>query len=260
MQVVEYLRAFLFGRTGWSRIGALTVISGAFGLFRRDVVVEVGGLDPTCVSEDADLVLRMHRHLHEAGRDYRVVFVSDPVAWTEVPASHAALARQRRRWHRGLTEIAWRNRRMIFNPRYGRVGVLALPNMLLVELVAPIVELAGLLLVAVGVALEVGVRLAGGELDLISTQFAVLFLITGYGYGLILSLAAIAAEELSYHRYPRWRDLGAMLAAAAVETFGLRQMVAWWQLQGTWAALRRTSPVWGDMARLGFETPAQGGR
>jgi cellulose synthase/poly-beta-1,6-N-acetylglucosamine synthase-like glycosyltransferase len=260
MQVVEYLRAFLFGRTGWSRLDSLVVISGAFGLFRRDVLIEIGGLDPTSMTEDAELVVRLHRRLREANRDYRIKFVSEPVAWTEVPANTATLARQRRRWHRGLVEIAWRHRRMLFNPRYGRVGLVAMPHMVVIELLAPVVELGGLALIVVGVAAEIVAGLAGVRLDLVSGEFTLLFLVTGYGYGLILSLAAIAAEEFSFHRYPRWRDLGAMLVAAACENFGLRQLTAWWRLQGGWAAVRRRSPVWGDMTRLGFETGTpQGG-
>jgi cellulose synthase/poly-beta-1,6-N-acetylglucosamine synthase-like glycosyltransferase len=101
IQVVEYFRAFLLGRTGWSRFGGLILISGAFGLFRRDVLVEVGGLDHTSIGEDFELVMRIHKHMRDEHRDYRVQFVPEPVSWTEVPSTFGVLRSQRRRWHRG---------------------------------------------------------------------------------------------------------------------------------------------------------------
>src|SRR5712692_7535353 len=152
IQVVEYLRAFLLGRTGWSRLASLVIISGAFGLFRRDLVVEAGGLDPATMGEDAELVVRLHRRMRERRRDYRIVFVAEPVSWTEVPAQIRVLARQRRRWHRGLTEVLWLHRRLVGNPAYGRVGLLALPYFVIFELFAPIVELAGIAFLVLGLA------------------------------------------------------------------------------------------------------------
>ena len=143
VQVMEYLRAFLCGRTGWSRLGALLVISGAFGLFRRDIVVEAGGYDTTTVGEDAEIVVRLHRYCREHGRPYRVVFLADPVCWTEAPADFRSLCRQRNRWHRGLIETLWRHRSMFLRPRYGVVGLVALPYFLLFEALGPIVEIVG---------------------------------------------------------------------------------------------------------------------
>ena len=137
IQVVEYLRAFLLGRTGWSRFGALILISGAFGMFRRDVLVEVGGLDPDSIGEDFELVMRIHRHITDQRRDYRVQFVAEPISWTEVPVTARVLRSQRRRWHRGLWETLWKYRGMLGNPRYGRVGLVALPYYWAFELFAP---------------------------------------------------------------------------------------------------------------------------
>ena len=148
IQVVEYLRAFLLGRTGWSRFGALILISGAFGMFRRDVLVEVGGLDPDSIGEDFELVMRLHRHMIDNRRDYRVQFVAEPVSWTEVPVTAKVLRSQRKRWHRGLWETLWKYRGMLFNPRYGRVGLVAIPHYWAFELIAPLLELVGLVLVA----------------------------------------------------------------------------------------------------------------
>ncbi|MGH8918452.1 MAG: glycosyltransferase family 2 protein, partial [Actinomycetes bacterium] len=241
IQVVEYLRAFLLGRTGWSKMRTLMLISGAFGLFRRQLIVEVGGLDADCIGEDMELVVRMHRHLRRQRRPYRVVFVAEPVAWTEVPVTFADLGRQRRRWSRGLTQVLWKHRGMLANPRYGTIGLLGLPYYVLFELIAPFVELFGVVFVALGLALQV-----------MNLWFAALFLLAAFGYALLLSLAALAVEEFSFHRYNRWRDLVAVAAAAVVENLGYRQVTAVWRIQGVWAALTRKQAVWGVMTRSGF--------
>jgi cellulose synthase/poly-beta-1,6-N-acetylglucosamine synthase-like glycosyltransferase len=242
IQVVEYLRAFLLGRAGWSRLGCLTVISGAFGLFRRDLLVELGGLDHDCVGEDAELVVRVHRRMRELDRAYRVVFVAEPICWSEGPTTLRVLARQRRRWHRGLTEILLKHWRLIGNPRYGRIGLVALPYLVLFELLAPIVELSGLVLVPVSFAF--------GVVDL---AFALLFLLIAYGYAMLVDMVAITADEYFYHPYRRWRDIGAMMLAGLAENIGYRQLTAWWRIRGTWSALRRSEQVWGAMSRRGFK-------
>ncbi|HWH01250.1 MAG TPA: glycosyltransferase, partial [Pilimelia sp.] len=242
IQVVEYLRAFLMGRSGWSRLGGLVVISGAFGLFRRDLVVEVGGLAHDCIGEDAELVVRLHRHLRRSGRPYRVVFVAEPVSWSEAPVTWRVLGRQRRRWHRGLAEILGRHRGMIGNPRYGRIGLLALPWYLAFELWAPVIEVAAVVLVPAGLALGV-----------VSLDFFWRFLLVAYGYAMVISLAALLLEEVAFHRYPRWRDLGVGVCAAVLENLGYRQVLAVFQLQGIWGAVRGRQAVWGQMTRQGFD-------
>jgi cellulose synthase/poly-beta-1,6-N-acetylglucosamine synthase-like glycosyltransferase len=242
-QVVEYLRAFLMGRTGWSRLGSLLVISGAFGLFRRDILVTVGGFDASCIGEDAELVVRLHRHFRDRREPYRMAFVAEPVSWTEVPATATILGRQRRRWSRGLAEIVARHRRMLFNPRYGRIGLLALPYYVAFELVAPIIELVGIPLVILGLALR-----------LVDVPAAALLLAVAVGYGLSLSLASLLLEELTFHRNSRWRDLGVAVLVAAVENLGYRQVLAFYQLRGLWDAVRGGAYVWGEMPRAGFRS------
>src|SRR6185312_4895169 len=189
------LRAFLMGRTGWSRLGGLVVISGAFGIFRRDLVVRVGGMAYDTIGEVAELV-----------------------SWSEAPASMRVLGRQRRRWHRGIAEILSKHRRMILNPRYGRIGLVALPYYVVFELLAPFVELAALVLVPLGIVA-----------DAINLDFAWRFALVAYGYGLLISLVSLFIEEVSFHRYPRWTDLVRGVLAAVIENFGYRQILAIWQ-------------------------------
>ena len=253
IQVVEYLRAFLIGRTGWSRAGALLIISGAFGLFRRDLLVEVGGMANDCIGEDAELVVRLHRRLADRNHDHRIVFVAEPVAWTEAPETREILGKQRRRWQRGITEILLRHRRMIANPRYGAVGMLAMPWFVLFEVLAPFIELIGLIyLVAVGAL--VGLHALGVVGALVDPTLAILLLAVSWGYSVLLTLAALALEEFSFRRYQRRRDLFTALAAAVIENLGYRQITAWWRVRGTFQALRSTAPEWGTMTRTGFAT------
>jgi cellulose synthase/poly-beta-1,6-N-acetylglucosamine synthase-like glycosyltransferase len=244
IQVVEYLRAFLMGRTGWSRLGGLVVISGAFGIFRRDLVVRVGGMAYDTIGEDAELVVRLHHHLRERGEDYRVIFVAEPVSWSEAPASLRVLGRQRRRWHRGIAEILRKHRGMIVNPRYGRIGLIALPYYVVFELFAPFIELAALVLVPLGL-----------WADAVDLEFAWRFALVAYGYGLLVSLVALVIEEVSFHRYPRWSDLWRGVLAAVLENFGYRQVLAVWQVAGAASAWRGRQAVWGSMQRQGFDSP-----
>jgi cellulose synthase/poly-beta-1,6-N-acetylglucosamine synthase-like glycosyltransferase len=244
IQCVEYIRSFLLGRIGWSRMGSLLIISGAFGLFRRDVVVEVGGLDTRSLGEDAELVTTIHEHMRQQGRDYRIVFVPDPVCWTEVPESLSQLATQRRRWSRGLAQLVRKHRGMIGRPRYGGVGVLALPYYVAFELIGPVVELCSIFALIAGLALGV-----------VSWWFAVLFAIVAIGYGVFVSGCALTIEELAFHRYHRWTDLQRSILAAVAENLGYRQMHAWWRLCGLVDELRGRETAWGVMVRRGFSTP-----
>lgn len=241
-QVVEYFRAFLVGRMGWSRLRALFIISGAFGLFRRDLVEEVGGWSTTTVGEDVELVVRLHRHLSARGAPYRVAFVPDPVCWTECPESLRVLARQRRRWHRGLAQALWRHRGMIGNPRNGRPGLLAAPYFLLFELLGPIVEALGYILLPVAVAL-----------GLLSVEYLLAFLLVSVLLGALLSVSALALEELSFRRHARGRDAARLMLFAALEPLGYMQLTSASRLLGLWDALRGKRG-WGAMQRRGFAT------
>ena len=242
VQVVEYLRAFLFGRLGWNRLGGNLIISGAFGLFRKDHLLAVGGYDATSIVEDLDLVVRLHRHLQRHRIRYEIPFIPDPVAWTEVPESLRVLARQRGRWQRGLLAAMWQYRGMLFNPRYGRVGVIAVPFYTFGEMLAPLVEVFGY-----------AITIAGLTLGVVNVSFALLFLLVAWGYGMLLSLWAVVLEEVSFHRYRRFGDLARLVLFATLENFGYRQCGVWWRLRAFFT-LRKHRHVWGEMTRRGFET------
>jgi cellulose synthase/poly-beta-1,6-N-acetylglucosamine synthase-like glycosyltransferase len=244
IQTVEYLRAFLFGRLGWNRLGGSLVISGAFGLFRKDYLHAIGGYHAASVVEDLDLVIRLHRYLQERKIQYEIAFIPDPVAWTEVPESGRTLSRQRERWHRGLIAAMWQYKGMLFNPRYGRVGLIAMPFFTFGEMLAPLVEVLGYVVTIAG--------LAHGAID---TSFALLFLLVAWGYGMLLSIWAVVLDEVSFRRYGRFGDLVRLLVYATFETFGYRQRTVWWRLKAFVNVWKRRQ-VWGEMARKGFATPS----
>ncbi|HEY8581725.1 MAG TPA: glycosyltransferase [Capillimicrobium sp.] len=240
VQGVEYTRAVLTGRLGWNRLGGNLIISGAFGLFRRQATLDAGGYEHNTVGEDMELVARLRRRAIERGGPHRVDFAPDPVAWTEVPSSLRVLARQRDRWHRGLADVLWRHRRVLLNPRYGTLGLVAAPYFFFVELLAPVIELLGIVGLAVGLAL--------GAVD---PQFALLLFLVAYGLGLVMTLATIGLDECSYRGYGGLRQRLRLVGWALVEPFGYRQLTAVWRVQGLVRYLRGNTD-WGVMTRSGF--------
>ncbi len=243
LQIVEYLRAFQFGRMGWANWNGLLIISGAFGLMRKDVVIEAGGYRRSTIGEDMELIVRLHRMLSAAKRPYRITYAPDPVCWTEAPEDWKTLRNQRVRWQRGLCESLWANRGLMKSP--GVAGWLAFPYFLLFEWAAPLVELSGYLLFA-------GLLLA----DNVRWPVAALFLLVAMAFGILLNTVALMLEEVSFHRYPRARDLFELFVTGIVENFGYRQVNVAWRLQGMWQWARGSQARWGEMKRKGAGPPA----
>jgi cellulose synthase/poly-beta-1,6-N-acetylglucosamine synthase-like glycosyltransferase len=245
VQVLEYFRAFLVARVGWSRMNALGIISGAFGLFHRSLVEIVGGYWTQTVGEDLELTLRLHRHLRERGEPYRIAFVSDPICWTEVPEQLATLSRQRRRWQRGLWEGLRRHQHMLLNPRYGTVGLVAMPYFAFFEFLSPVFALGGLLVTIVLWAMGV-----------VSATYFIAFLLVSIGLGLLLTTAALVLEEFSYRRYRRGREVVRLLCYAVLENIGYHQLHDVWRSIG-YIDIARGTTGWGAQQRRGFApTPA----
>ncbi len=240
-QVVEYLRSFLAGRVGWDALQIMLLISGAFGMFRRDLVVAVGGLAHDSVGEDFELTVRLHRYCRERRLPYAIHFVPDPVAWTEVPETTALLGRQRDRWQRGLIDTLRRHRRLMLNPRYGRIGLVAYPYFFFFEMLGPVIEFLGYI-----------VFFILGITGHISTAAALLFLWIAVLMSAVLSVAAVGLEELSFRRYPQLRDLFLLLLLSLLESFGYRQLITFYRIRGTISYLRGQTG-WGTMERKGFQ-------
>jgi cellulose synthase/poly-beta-1,6-N-acetylglucosamine synthase-like glycosyltransferase len=244
IQVVEYIRAFLIGRTGWNSMNALLIVSGAFGIFRRTLIEEVGGYALT-VGEDIEIVVRLHAHLRARGERYRIVFVPDPVAWTEGPDDIPTLSRQRRRWQRGLGETLWRHRRMILNPRAGSVGMVTMPYFLVFEFLGAIVQLIGIPVVVLAWAIGI-----------LSVPFFLAFLVVSVLFSMLLSLAAVLLEEYAVRRHEGPREIALVVVYGLLESFGYRQLIAYFCFRG-FIDLVRGRHDWGEMERRGLERPAE---
>lgn len=237
VQVVEYIRTFLAARPAWSWLNSLILVSGAFGVFEKETVIEAGGYAHGHLGEDLELTLRLHKTARDRGKPYRVVYAADAVAWTEVPTTLRVLRRQRIRWHRGLLQTLIQYRSMLFNPRYGRIGLVAWPSFVAFEFLAPIIELVGWVLVPIA-ALT-------GELNI---ETALLLLAGAFLLGTLNSIIGLAIDE-RFGYFNRPREALTLLAVAMLENFGPRQLTVLWRVRSLF--WRRGTVEWGDMERTG---------
>jgi cellulose synthase/poly-beta-1,6-N-acetylglucosamine synthase-like glycosyltransferase len=237
-QVVEYLRSFPFGRLGWAPMNAVPIVSGAFGVFRKQAVVAAGGYRADTLGEDMELILRMHRLNRLAGHPYRIAFLLNPVCWTDAPESPGVLRGQRIRWQRGLGESLVHNRGLLFHRRGGAAGWLMFPFMVLFELLGPLVELGGYLFMAAGFAF-----------GFISPAAFWSFMLLAISLGVLLSISALLLEEITCHTYRRPGNLFALTCMAIVENFGYHQLVLVWRLQGLYRWATDAPSKWGEMKR-----------
>ena len=242
IQVIEYLRAFLIGREAWAQANMLTIISGAFGVFRTDLVRAIGGFRPHAIGEDCDLVVRLHRYLLEKRAEYRIQFVPDPMCWTEAPSDLKSLGRQRARWQKGLMQVVWDNKGMLFRPRYGRIGSFAMPYLWLFELFAPVVEVGGIFTIALA-----------AWLGALSRTFFGQFLLFGYAFATVISIGSVLQEEITYKCYNDWRDVARLVSYCFFEHFPYRQLDMIWRLQGMWQYLRG-DVTWKTIRRQGLQS------
>ncbi|MCM5662708.1 glycosyltransferase family 2 protein [Galbibacter mesophilus] len=239
-QIIEYFRAFLMGRMAWSRIDGLLLISGAFGMFDKNAVMEAGGYNTNTVGEDMELLVRMRRRMREKGEPYSVGFIPDPLCWTEVPQDWRVLHRQRNRWARGTAETLSIHRKMIFNPKYRILGLLSTPYWLFFEWMAPIVEFFGL---AFFIAL-----LFLGQLNWV---FALSFFLVAYCFSVLYSITALFFEEYSFQQYKKTDQTFKLIVAAFLEPFFYHPFVIWAALKGN-IDLLRGRKAWGNMVRTGL--------
>jgi cellulose synthase/poly-beta-1,6-N-acetylglucosamine synthase-like glycosyltransferase len=240
LQILEYLRAFLGGRIGLSMLKSILIISGAFGLFRKDIVLQCGGYRTGTIGEDMDLVVRMRRYLHEKKIPFVFRFIPDPICWTEAPETLQTLARQRNRWHRGLIESLSHSAKMTFNPRYGITGLFAMPFYVIFEMFGPLIEVTGYVIFTVYVLL--------GDFN---QPFAIWFFLLAVVFGILLSLLAVLLEEYSERRYPRLKDIITIVAFGLLENVVYRQYLAVIRAMA-FLDIAKGKKGWGKMERKGF--------
>lgn len=239
-QVIEYLRAFLTGRMGWDSIDSLLIISGAFGAFKKDAVAEVGGYIKT-IGEDMELVVRLHDYMKANKREYKVKFVPDPVCWTQAPETIKDLRSQRRRWQIGLMDSLFRHKKLLFNPRYGLIGLFAAPYFWIFEMLGPIVEILGYIFIPLSYFF-----------GLLNVKYFIMFLIASILYGIVLSIGAILLEEYTFNKYSTMTDLFKLTFYGIVENFGYRQMTTLFRIEGI-IRFKKFKDSWGKIKRKNFD-------
>ena len=239
-QVVEYLRAFVASRLGLSAMNNLLLLSGVFSLFRKDAVIEVGGYRSDIVTEDMELVVRLHDHMRAARRPYAVVFLPDPICWTEVPENLGTLARQRNRWHRGLIQSLWLHRGILWRRGSGSLRWVGMPYYIFFEFLGPIVELVGYILIPIAYFL-----------GFLSPLWFWAFLFLSVTSGAFLSVSAVLLEELSFGLYRSWGDFSLMIAIGIIENFSYRILTLFFRL-GAVLDMILGRGGWGKQERTGF--------
>lgn len=240
VQTLEYIRAFLLGRMAWSRLNGLLLISGAFGVFDKEILIKAGGYNHNTVGEDMELVVRMRRYMEEHHLPYRVTYIPDPLCWTEAPSSFKILGRQRNRWARGTIETLKFHRKLFFNPRYGVLGMLSYPYWFFFEYLAPIIEFFGLIIFFILTLM--------GRIDWIFF-LALLTFITSFGF--MFSLFAMLMEVLTYNQYKKNREMLQLMLTSLIEPFVFHPFVVWASIKGNLDFLRKKKS-WGEMTRKGF--------
>lgn len=244
-QTLEYLRAFLLGRMAWGYLDGLLLISGALGVFDKDLVLKCGGYYAETVGEDMELVVRMRRYAREHGIKYKVEFIPDPLCWTEVPEDVKVLYRQRNRWTRGTIETILLHKKLFMNPRYGKIGLLSFPYWVFFEWMAPMIEFFGIISL-VFMAL----------LGLINWSFFVLLFAMVYLFSITISIYTLFMEDLTFFQYKRNKDFRILILMAFLEPFVFHPFVVWSAVRGNWDYFFEGKKQWGAMKRAGFNKPA----
>jgi len=240
-QVVEYLRAFLFGRNGFDFLNGILIISGAFSCFRRDALIEIGGYRTGSVGEDMEIVVRLHKELRKKNSKTRVTFIPDPVCWTEAPEKIKTLSLQRVRWQKGTIESIRLHKDLFFNPNYGWLGMLVFPYYTFFEVLGPFIEISGYVVFIISYLLGI-----------VPLNFAVAFFMAAFLFGVVLSTLSVCLEELSFKKYTKVRHLLILLVASILENFGYRQMTAFWRFKG-FIEYYMGKRDWGKMEKKGFK-------
>ena len=245
LQTVEYLRSFFTGRIGAASMGMLLIISGAFGAFRKDVLISVGGYTTNCIGEDMEIVVKIHRMMRNAGKPYKISFLPDPICWTQPPENLRDLYKQRKRWQIGLINVLLRHKDMVFNPKYGKTGLIMLPYYWIFEFIGPVFETLGYVVIPLS-----------WWLGIIGWPFMALFFLLVVMIGLILSLGAIMQESYAMRKFPKMSHLLALAGYALLDNFGFRQFNTIIRFIG-FVKYRKEKESWGSMKRKKFSDNSQ---
>ena len=267
-QFTEYIRSFVAGRTAHAKVNALLVLSGVFSIIEKEILRNIGGyltkyMDPEIakkyvgyprgtVCEDMEVIVRIHRYMQEEKVAGEIAFYPNPIAWTEAPERWADLGKQRDRWYRGLAESLWIHKKMFLNPRYGRIGLFAMPYQILFEFLGPLIEFFGYLSLPL-------IMYFGSE----ATLYLAWFMTASILYGSFISFLSVilgiwveedAAEVGEAHSLlagNQFRSVVKVVLFAIGTNFFYRQYIVFWQIRGFIGFLRKKES-WEKLERKGL--------
>jgi len=240
-QEVEYIRAYMLSKMGWSLVNSVPNVSGGLGLFDTEIAIQAGGYDHQSFAEDQDLISRMIRFCCTQKIKYCIRYIPKTLCWTEGPESLKTFVRQRTRWGQGLIQLVVKHIKVFLNPRYKNLGMVVFPYNFFFEFLAPIVELIGIIYVVVLACL-----------GMINWPYALLILAFAYSYSVLMSTIAILWDQLTFRSYRTWREAIALCLMPFFETFFYHPLVLFCAIRGYIYYMIGKRQVWGDMERKGF--------
>ncbi len=236
-QALEYIVAQNLERRALSVLDTLTVVPGAVGAWRREALVDMGGFPADTLAEDQDLTIAIQTN------GYRAIFDPTAIAWTEAPATFGGLGKQRFRWSFGTLQCLWKYRCITFNPQYGELGMVALPQVWLFQIIlttlAPVADLLVVWqLVGQWIAYKQhGTEFTDTDLKLIGVYYFVFIVVD--------LLAAMVGFLIDRHE--DWK----LLLWLPLQRFGYRQLMYYVVLRSIATAIRGPFVGWGKLERHG---------
>jgi len=240
-QEMEYLRAYVLGKMGWSVINCVPNVSGGLGLFDKEIAIKAGGYDSKSFAEDMDIVTRMCTYMIDNKLKYAIRYIPTTQCWTEGPPTMKVFSRQRTRWGRGLAEIITIHRKVIFNPHYKRLGMIVLPYNLLFEFLAPIIEITGVFYYIY--------QIITGS---INWHNALILLAFVYFYSVMITTLAVLWDQITYKHYKTWKEVIGLALMAFLEPFVYHPLIVFFALRGYFHFITGRKHSWGNMQRQGF--------
>lgn len=248
-QEVEYIRAFVLGKMGWSLINCVPNVSGGLGLFDKEVAIRSGGYDHLSFGEDMELMTRMCRFAHDNKINYAIRYIPKTLCWTEAPESLRIFSRQRTRWARGLAQLIYAHFNMFLNPRYGKMGLIIFPYNFFFELLAPVIELTGIIYYILMICL-----------GLINGPTALLLLLFVYTYAVMITTIAILWDQITFGYYRTWKEVAYLCLTPFMEFFLYHPLIVFYALRGYYFFLTGKRGTWGNMQRRGFQQGPAGAK
>ncbi|MGI6279626.1 MAG: glycosyltransferase family 2 protein, partial [Acutalibacteraceae bacterium] len=240
-QIVEYYRSFLSGRVSWGATNSMLIVSGAFGVFKKQAVIEAGGYKTNTIGEDMEIVVRIHKNMKAKKRKYKIIFCEDAVCWTQGPLSLNDIRSQRRRWQIGLFDTLLSHKSMLLNPRYGTVGLLAIPYHWIFELFGAVVEVLGYFIIPFSLVM--------GELNMF---FFIIYFLLAVLLGVILSIGSLILEQYTRKSIVSAKQCLSLSLYAILENFGYRQIISLFRVEGM-LKYRKLRKTWGKIKRKEIE-------